>query len=260
MESIALATKARDAGFRLLSLAATPSTNDEALERARQGDSGKLWIVAGEQTSGRGRHGRTWASPPGNLYASLLLVEPCDLSQAPQLGFVTGLALYDAIGAVTGLAAPRLALKWPNDLLIDGAKVSGILLEGHRIGPSQTFAVVIGMGLNVGFAPSDTPYPATSLQQVAGPTEIGRVFASLSDAFAARLAQWDKGAGFARLREAWLARAAGIGERVTVRLPRREARGTFAGMDTAGRLLLDGDAGRETIDAGDLFFGSLRSA
>ncbi|MDJ1156760.1 biotin--[acetyl-CoA-carboxylase] ligase [Chelatococcus sp. SYSU_G07232] len=260
MDRAALAAEARDAGFRLLSLDATPSTNDEALQRAREGDPGKLWILAREQTKGRGRHGRAWASPPGNLYASLLLVEPCDLTDAPQLGFVAGLALYDAIGAVAGLTAPRLTLKWPNDLLLDGAKISGILLEGHRIGTPPRFVVIVGMGLNVGFAPSDTPYPATSLAQAVGPVEVAAVFSALSAAFATRLAQWDKGLGFARLREAWLARAAGRGQRVTVRLPGREVRGTFVGMDSAGRLLLDGEAGRETIDAGDLFFGSLRSA
>ena len=102
---------------------ATQSTNDDAARcGAATAIAGRLWIVAGEQRAGRGRHGRPWVSPRGNLYASLLLVDPCEPAVAPQLGFVAGLALHEAVAAETGLAAPRLALKWPNDLLLDGAK------------------------------------------------------------------------------------------------------------------------------------------
>ncbi len=243
-------------GFRLITLQTTSSTNDEALAMARAGDEGRLWIVADEQTKGRGRHGRVWASPRGNLYASLLLVAPCEQARASQLGFVAALALHDAVADVTGLAAPRLALKWPNDLLVDGAKLSGILLEGHRVGATQTFAVIIGMGVNVTAAPEGMPYRTTRLIDAAGAVDRAALFAAMSSRMARRLAEWQGGAGFDSIREAWLARAARLGANVTVRLPHRNASGTFLGVDSAGRLILDGPVGREAIDAGDLFFGS----
>ncbi|CUA86334.1 birA, biotin-[acetyl-CoA-carboxylase] ligase region [Chelatococcus sambhunathii] len=255
MERGSISQEARDAGFDAVMLATTTSTNDEALERASSQGADRLWVVAREQTSGRGRHGRQWASPPGNLYASLVLSEPCDPPKAPQLGFVAGLALHDAVAGVTGLAAPRLVLKWPNDLLMDGGKLSGLILEGHRLGPDRHFAVIIGMGLNVAHKPADTPYPARCLAEAVGTVDVSDVFRALSASFAYRLRQWDRGLGFALTREAWLARAAGIGGPARVRLPGGDLSGTFAGLDSAGRLLLDTPDGRRTIDAGDLYLG-----
>lgn len=254
-----LAAPAEAAGFRLLALDATPSTNDEALACAEAGDPGKLWVVAREQTKGRGRHGRAWSSPAGNLYASLLLVEPCEPAAAPQLGFVAGVALHDTVALIIEVET-RLGLKWPNDLLLDGAKLAGILLEGHRLGRGGAFAVVIGIGLNVSVAPSDTPYAATSLASAGRPVAVEAVIEALSTSMASRLAVWDGGRGFGEVREAWLARATGLGAEVTLRLPGREARGLFAGMDRAGRLILEVAGRREVIDAGDLFFGAAAPA
>jgi BirA family transcriptional regulator, biotin operon repressor / biotin---[acetyl-CoA-carboxylase] ligase len=271
------ASVARD-GFRLVALDTTPSTNDEARNEAGSGDARPVWVIAAEQTQGRGRHGRHWSSPRGNLYASLALAQPCPTEHAPQLGFVAGLALHDAIGCVTPLTAPRLALKWPNDLIVDGAKVAGILLEGHRAAAARRsaalspatasptasaaasvtegFTVIVGIGINVAKAPSDTPYRAACLDAVAGKVDRVALFRALSAAMAERLAAWNRGTNFASIRAAWLARAAGIGAPVTVRLPTRDAHGTFLGMDASGRLVLDGAFGREAIDAGDLFFGA----
>ena len=110
-----------DAGVRLESLGTTGSTNAEARSRAQHGDNGPLWITATEQTQGRGRQGRTWISPPGNLYASLLLRDPSPFEHAPQLAFVAALALRDAVALEVKSLAPRLKFKWPNDLLFDGA-------------------------------------------------------------------------------------------------------------------------------------------
>jgi biotin-(acetyl-CoA carboxylase) ligase len=137
------------------------STMDVARERLARGDTAPFWIVAERQSGGRGRHGRQWSSPPGNLYATLALSEPCRPEIAPQLGFVAGVALHDAVASVTGLAPPRLAIKWPNDLLLDGAKLAGLLLEGSTQG--GRFHVLIGFGVNIVSAPEGTPYPATSL-------------------------------------------------------------------------------------------------
>ena len=147
-----LSSAASRGGYRLEAFDRLGSTNDEAMARARAGDPGRLWIVAGEQGRGRGRHGRHWASPPGNLHASLLLVDPCPPALAPQLGFVAGLALHEA-AAACGVAPGRLTLKWQNDLLLDGAKVAGILLEGAA-GPGGGLAVVIGWGVNVAHRPA----------------------------------------------------------------------------------------------------------
>lgn len=258
-----LSPETESAGYRLLSLEATGSTNDDALQAAQSGDPGQLWIVAAEQLAGRGRHGRQWSSPQGNLYASLLLIDPCEVASAPQLGFVAGLALHEAVEALTGLGAPRLALKWPNDLLLDGAKVSGLLLEGHRLQPGGQLAIVIGFGVNVSFAPSGTPYPATSLQQVKPNLSRDQVFLALSSALASAFAAWRASARmnvsdpFGAIRKLWLERAAGVGQEVTLRLPSGEKRGVFEGLDRFGRLQFKGAAGVELIDAGDLYFPNL---
>lgn len=251
-------------GYRILSREATESTNDDAVEAARSGDPGQLWIVAAEQRAGRGRHGRQWSSPPGNLYASLLLVDPCEVASAPQLGFVAGLALHEAVETLTGIGAPRLALKWPNDLLLDGAKASGLLLEGHRIAAGQSLAIVIGFGVNVTIAPTGTPYPTVALSKLVPNLRVEDVFAALSASFARTFAAWRNAARmtpsdpFAAIRRLWLERAAGIGQPVTIRLPSGEKSGLFEGLDSSGRLQLKSASGVELIDAGDLYFPNLQ--
>lgn len=261
---VRLSPETESAGYRLLSLEATGSTNDDALQAARSGDPGQLWITAAEQLAGRGRHGRQWSSPPGNLYASLLLVDPCEAAIAPQLGFVAGLALHEAVEAVTGLGAPRLALKWPNDLLLDGAKVSGLLLEGHRLQQNGALAIVIGFGVNVAFAPTGTPYPALALRTIKPDLTREDVFQALSSAFARTLTAWRSSARmnasdpFGAIRRLWLERAAGIGQEVTLRLPSGEKKGIFDGLDRFGRLQLKSAGGVELIDAGDLYFPNLQ--
>lgn len=259
-----LSPEIETAGYRLLSLEATESTNDDALEAARAGDPGQLWVVSREQLAGRGRHGRQWTSPPGNLYASLLLLDPCDAATAPQLGFVAGLALHEAVEAVIGIGAPRLSLKWPNDLLLDGAKISGMLLEGHRVGTAGTLAIVIGIGVNVASAPTGTPYPATTLSIIRPGLTREEVFLALSASFARTFSAWRASARmniadpFGPIRRLWLERAAGIGREVTLRLPSGEKKGIFEGLDRFGRLQLNGPSGLELIDAGDLYFPNLQ--
>ncbi len=248
-----LGDAARAAGYRLTIRDAVGSTMEEARHALHEGDPGKLWIVAREQTAGRGRHGRQWGSPPGNLYASLLLASPCEPPLAPQLGFVAGLALHDAAARVTGFGAPRLALKWPNDLLIDRAKTAGLLLEGES--RAGRLDVVIGIGVNIASKPVGTPYAATCLQDHASGAAIEVLLTALSDAWAARLAVWTQPGGFGPTRAAWLERAAFLGETITIRLPEGPVSGRFAGLDPSGRLELDTSSGRRMIDAGDLFFG-----
>lgn len=241
------------AGYRLIIRDEVASTMEEARRAAAQGEPGKLWVVARSQNAGRGRHGRQWGSPPGNLYSSLLLRDPCPPALAPQLGFVAGLAVHDAVTAVLGEAAPRIALKWPNDLLVEGAKTVGLLLEGESRG--GRLDVVIGIGVNIASCPTDTPYPATFLRRYRPDVTVEAVLTALSDAWTRRFETWSRPGGFGPTREAWLERAAFLGETITLRLAEGPLSGRFVGLDPTGRLELETQAGRRLIDAGDLYFG-----
>lgn len=246
-----MADAALPPGYRCEVFDSLHSTNDEALARARAGDPGRLWIRARRQTGGRGRQGRAWSSPEGNLYASLLLVDPCPAAISPQLGFVAGVSLHRAAVALVGEAG--VALKWPNDLLVDGGKASGILVEGSGL-PGGGLAVVVGIGINVRAAPVGTPYPAAALAARRPDLDPETVFAALADAMARTLGQWDAGAGFAAIRRAWLERAGGLGGPVTVRRPGGDLSGIFRDLDADGRLLLDVEGRTMPIEAGDVFF------
>lgn len=250
-----LSPHARTLGWRLDARDVTGSTNDDAGAALRAGDPGKLWIVAGRQDKGRGRLGRSWASPEGNVYATLALVEPCAMHEAPQMGYLAGLALLDAVRAIAPDAvAARLRLKWPNDLLLDGAKLSGILLDGVAL-PGGRCGLVIGFGVNVAYAPDDAPYPVARLADVAPRATPESLFLALSDAMAERYGAFqaaDPKARFARLRHDWLAQAAGLEGGARVRVGDGFRYGRVAGLDVQGRLLLATDTGIETIDAGDM--------
>lgn len=228
------------------------STNAEALSRAAAGKP-EQWIVADRQLSGRGRRGRHWVSEPGNLYASLLLYDPAPPSCSPQICFVAALALHDAIcDLLPSLDASRLRVKWPNDLLLGGRKLAGILVEGASAGPKQ--AVVTGIGVNCAHHPADTPYPVTDFasesQAVAPASLLERLAVRMLD----RLAQWQRGGGFSATRKAWLDRAYNLGHEIEVKLPERILNGRFEEIDGDGALVLGlPDGHRELIRAGDVF-------
>ncbi|MBN8936537.1 MAG: biotin--[acetyl-CoA-carboxylase] ligase [Rhizobiales bacterium] len=239
---------AATAGARLILYNTIGSTNAEALRLARAGERGPLWIVARSQTAGRGRRGRTWVSEPGNLYASLLLTDPAPPRHFPELSFVAALALHDAVaGRIPGLAT-RLALKWPNDLLIDRNKFAGILVEGEGA------AAVIGLGVNCAHHPAGTDYPATDLAAAGLRAGADSLFAPLSAAMVRRLAQWSAGAGFAAVRADWLDRAAGVGKPLVVKSSGVDLSGQFVTIDETGRLVLrSADGTMQTVGAGDVF-------
>lgn len=242
------------AGFHLVVHDTVASTNAEALACAQnyRAGMGRLWITAREQTAGRGRRGNAWVSPPGNLYATLLLDGLAAPQRAPELAFVAGLAVHDAIGACAPGLREKLALKWPNDLLYGGAKLAGVLIEGRSSGSG--LAVAIGIGVNCRSHPSQTSYPATDLAEAGVELSADDVFLALSRAMMLRLEQWREGEGFSAVRADWIARAVGIGGDIRVRLPDRELFGHCQGIDGSGRLLLRLTDGRvETIAAGDVF-------
>jgi BirA family biotin operon repressor/biotin-[acetyl-CoA-carboxylase] ligase len=238
------------AGVRHINYETLGSTNAEALALARAGERGPLWITAQSQSAGRGRRGNTWVSPPGNLYATLLLTEPSPPPQAPQISFVAALALHDAVSLVTPALAHSLSLKWPNDLLLGARKVAGILIEG---GSEPVFAVAVGFGVNCVSHPDGTTHPATDLVTGGAVVTPEQVFVALSQAMDRRLAQWQSGQGFSSTRADWLKRAAGLGEPIQVRLPGRELLGVFKGLDEAGRLLLEDETGITPVTAGDIY-------
>jgi len=238
------------AGVRHLAYGALGSTNAEALVLARAGERGPLWVSAASQSAGRGRRGSIWASPPGNLYASLLLSEPSPKPSAPQLSFVAGLALHDALCDCAPALGPLLKLKWPNDVLLGGRKLAGILIEGES---EPVFTVVIGFGANCASHPEDTAFLATDLRSAGAVVAADALLGALAAAMQRRIALWAMGAGFAAIRKDWLARAAGLGGEIRVRLPERELTGRFLGLDEAGRLQLAEASGVTIVAAGEVF-------
>lgn len=239
--------------FRHLSLGDVGSTNAEAMERAQAGEEAGLWITADRQLQGRGRRGRNWASEPGNLYASLLLIDPCDPGRLGSLPLATSVAVYDAVASVLP-DTTGLTIKWPNDVLINGAKTSGILLEANMLADGRR-AVVIGCGINVAHHPGDGLYYSTCLSEHGAGVSPQELFARLYVSMEAALGEWDQGRGIAATRASWLKHATGIGEAIIVRLPDREIHGLFDGIDAEGRLILASSGGKtQTVAAGDVFF------
>jgi BirA family biotin operon repressor/biotin-[acetyl-CoA-carboxylase] ligase len=240
------------AGVRHIAHETVASTNAEALALARGGERGPLWITARTQSAGRGRRGREWVSRPGNLFATLLLVDVCPADRAPQLSFVAALAVHDAVADTAAVLGPRLALKWPNDVLCDGAKFAGILIEGE--GSGTRLSVAVGIGVNCAHHPLDTEYPATDLGAAGATVTTETLFRALSRTMLTRLTQWNRGDGFGMIRADWLKRAAGLGQPIRVKLGDREIDGRFDSLDAGGRLLLRRPGeGVEIISTGDVF-------
>jgi BirA family biotin operon repressor/biotin-[acetyl-CoA-carboxylase] ligase len=271
--SFALGPKARAAGYRLRGYDSIGSTNAEALAAAAAGDPGGIWFAARQQTAGRGRRGRHWINPEGNLAATLLIIPESDPTSAATLGFVAGVSLNRALSAILpggmvkigldgadSLAGGRIALKWPNDVLADGAKLAGILLEASKL-PDGRQAVAIGIGVNVVAAPDGLPYPATSLAALGAPRSAEDVFEALSDAWVETFGLWNDGRGIGDVLKHWRASAAGIGAPVAVQQDGDVLRGIFETIDDAGRLIIRADDNRRiAISAGDVHFGATASA
>jgi BirA family biotin operon repressor/biotin-[acetyl-CoA-carboxylase] ligase len=241
------------APFSHVGLDSTGSTNDEARRRVEDGSAADLLVVtARRQTAGRGRRGRVWESPEGNLHASFAIRIDRPLAQAAQIGFVAALALAEALDEL--VPGHDLRCKWPNDVLADGRKIAGMLLESAGDG-----WLVLGIGVDVERypAPGEALYAAIALVELGFGGDSADVLAALCRHFGPWLARW-RSEGFVPVRNAWLGRARGLGEAALVRLEAETLSGVFAGLDEEGAMLLDqGEAGIRRVLAGDVFFPGL---
>lgn len=244
-------------GTGLRRFAEIDSTNEEARRLGDAGEPGPLWIVAERQTAGRGRRGRNWVSPTGNFMGTLFLRPHCGPRQAGELSFVAAVAVHDAVASL--LPPPLragLRLKWPNDLLHDGAKLAGILLESSGTAGAEVSWVAIGMGLNLAHHPEGLDYPAISLAALGfGAVTPDEALEALARSFDSWLTKWRDVQGFAAIREAWLKRAQGLGGPIAVRLSQESFEGTFDGLAPDGSLQVRMNDGRiRLVAAGDVFF------
>ncbi len=220
------------------------STNDEARRLAVQGAPHGTVIHADEQTAGRGRLARAWYSPPGNLYMSVLLRLDLPLPRLAELSLLTAITVADTVDALLPRQT-RATLKWPNDVLVNGGKIAGILLEQIED------ATVVGVGLNVLFAPHNVAYKTTTLAASGGIASVDGARDILLERLAGHLTLWQE-QGFGPVRVAWLARAHPIGTPLRAGLGNHPVEGVFAGLDEDGALLLDTDDGRKRVMAGDV--------
>jgi len=237
-------------------LAEVDSTNAEALRQAPR-LSGPEWILALRQTSGRGRRGRAWVDPPGNFAASLITRPKGPAEQVALLSFVAALSVFDALSAVCG-RVQGLALKWPNDVLLNGGKVAGILLESVGQGGALEH-VAVGIGVNLRHAPEVGEVEADALRPVSLLSETGADVTpeEFLEFLAPSFADWERQFetyGFEPIREAWLTRAARLGETVTARAAGKSVVGRFETLDAGGRLVLSTPEGRTAITAAEVFF------
>jgi BirA family biotin operon repressor/biotin-[acetyl-CoA-carboxylase] ligase len=267
------------------------STNSEAARLAQAGEAGPLWIVAERQTAGRGRRGRVWQGASGNLAATLLLTTDQAPAQAAQMAFVTALALADMAAAF--VAEDLIRVKWPNDLLVGGAKAGGVLIEtgaiaappfpllrgegsGMGVQPvrsalsrsitpnpdlsplkgERSLWLAVGVGANLTSAPTDMPYPATSLAAHGPAPSPADALEALDASFARWLDVWET-RGFEPIRTAWMGRAHGLGQVCTVSLGDRTVTGVHDGLDADGALLLRVGGALQRITAGDVIFGGV---
>ena len=240
--------------FRVEALAEIDSTNEALKHRAIGGAEEGVVLRADVQTAGRGRRGRSWVSEAGNLYMSILLRPNKSPAEAATLGFVAAIALGRLLRAV--LTVPVLH-KWPNDVLVDGRKISGILLESGGVTGGKVDWLVLGMGLNLRHHPAESLYPTTDLVAAGGPSlSPAQAMDLLLAEFRPLYEAW-LGGGFAALRQDWLAHASGLGDTVLARLEREEVTGRFDDIDPDGTLVMElADGSRRRIAAGDIFMAS----
>ena len=228
------------------------STNAEAMRQAVAGVPGPKWIMALAQSAARGRRGRAWSMGKGNFAATLLMRPIGGPVAAAQRSFVAALALREALVAVTGVAE-AFALKWPNDVLLHGQKLAGILLE------SADGILCVGIGVNLRTLPEIAALEPGALRPVSLHKAFGLSITpqAFLEVLAPAFARWDarlERDGFGDIRAAWLAQAARLGEKISARLPMQTYHGIFETIDDRGALVLLTDTGRVTLPAADVHF------
>jgi BirA family transcriptional regulator, biotin operon repressor / biotin---[acetyl-CoA-carboxylase] ligase len=245
-------------GYRLLRMETVDSTNAEAKRRAKAGEPGPLWIWSTRQSQGRGRGGREWVSQHGNLFASLLIGINCPTRVAGQLALVAGIAAYDAIAKLIAYEGrSELLLKWPNDILLAGEKLAGMLLENVGSTVENRSVVVIGTGINLANHPEGLPQPAVSLGAYGMTIAPAEALEALAGTTHEWLTRWGEGYSFPSIRRAWLDRAGPPGRALRVKVNGEETEGVYGGLDADGALrLLTSDGSEYRISAGDVFFSS----
>ncbi|MEO1141146.1 MAG: biotin--[acetyl-CoA-carboxylase] ligase [Pseudomonadota bacterium] len=249
---IGIELKQTSGNYRHLALDEVHSTNDTCMEYGRNGDSGNLWVTAQRQIAGKGSRSRSWTSMPGNLFASLLLRSPCEAEHLAELTFVAAVAAKQAVEGCVGQTA-KCELKWPNDLMVNGLKCGGILLESQMI--KSEVLVVIGIGINCEHFPEETLHPSTSLKAAGCEVKADDLFQKMAETTANCLEIWNRGAGFNIIRKTWLESAFGMGQNATVNIPgRNPVTGIFTAVDEAGYMLLKTKDGIERVSTADIFF------
>ena len=242
-------------GVEVLRLETVDSTNAEGRRRADAGEAGPLWITARRQTAGRGRRGRAWETGAGNLAATLLTTTSRPPADAAGIAFVAALAVADL--ALAQVPDALVRLKWPNDVLVDGRKASGVLIESGRR-PDGRLWLAIGVGVNLKTAPAAADRPATALAdhlraEIAAPLSPDAALEVLARSFDQRFTSWET-YGFQPIHAAWTARA-DLGRRCTVRLDQEALEGVAEALELDGALRLRlADGGVRRITAGDVFF------
>lgn len=238
-------------GFDHQAFLSIDSTNKEAIRKLEDGAKTGLWITASEQTLGRGRSGRDWVSKPGNLYCSLIHKVGGDIQKSAQLTFVASLAVRESISEF--IADDHIKCKWPNDILVHGKKICGILLESHEVSNGDNY-MIIGIGVNVAHHPDNTMYKTTHINE-----QSEHIFSHVDVFFILthKMSQWIdlwQQRGFEHIRESWLTHATGIGENIKVRLPNEQFEGRFIDLDSNGALMLEMGSETKLIHSGDVFF------
>lgn len=238
-------------GFDHQAFSSIDSTSKEAVRQIEKGAKSGLWLTATEQLLGRGRGGREWISKPGNLFSSLIFDTKKSLCHSAQLSFVTSLAVCET---VTAFVDPNtVKCKWPNDVLVDGKKISGILLETYS-GSNAENLMIIGIGINIDHHPDKPLYPTTHINEKAiSIITADEVFHLLTEKMALWLKNWQEN-GFSIIRQEWLKKAKGKGEDIVVRLPNEELNGRFVDLDANGALMLEVNDEIRLIHSGDVFF------
>jgi BirA family biotin operon repressor/biotin-[acetyl-CoA-carboxylase] ligase len=244
-------------GHRLVHFSEIDSTNAEAMRHAAQGEEGPVWYWADRQMQGRGRLGRFWDSEVGNLYATLLVAEKMNPSRAGSLSIAVALAVFNTFQALLPKTA-HVELKWPNDVLIEGKKAAGILVESICAADLMFFA--IGCGLNLRHAPSGTRYGATSLADHGVMVSPQVALARLAEEMDRVWILWDGGAGFDALKPLWLRHAKGAGQSIGIVAGGQTVQGYFEGLGQDGSLLLRNQAGLHEFHAGEVSFADFSEA